>query len=127
ADVFETLDVVFEKFDDAVARYGMYKYQHVGDWYIITCPRAAMPFDRAVQERPYPGMYYRKMCQLASELVCIAKMQKIEDMQLGLKVGIHCGAAAGAVIGRHRSFYCVYGDTTNTAARMCKYAEVNKI
>jgi hypothetical protein len=39
-----------------------------------------------------------------------------------LRVGMACGPAAGAVIGAHRAFYCLYGDVINTAARMCKHA-----
>jgi uncharacterized membrane protein len=37
-------------------------------------------------------------------------------------VGLAHGPAAGAVIGTLRAFYCLYGDTVNTAARMCKSA-----
>jgi class 3 adenylate cyclase len=39
-----------------------------------------------------------------------------------LRVGMACGPAAGAVIGAHRAFYCLYGDVINTAARMCQLA-----
>ena len=46
---------------------------------------------------------------------------------ISLKVGISHGDAAGAVIGSHKSFYCLYGDTINTAARMCKYAGPDRI
>ena len=37
-------------------------------------------------------------------------------------MGLHSGPLAGAIVGSYRSFYCLYGDTINTAARMCKYA-----
>ncbi len=33
-------------------------------------------------------------------------------------MGVSCGPAAGAVLGEHRRFYCIYGDTVNLAARM---------
>uniref|UniRef100_A0A0C3U8M2 Guanylate cyclase domain-containing protein n=1 Tax=Guillardia theta (strain CCMP2712) TaxID=905079 RepID=A0A0C3U8M2_GUITC len=121
------LDNIFEKFDDAVERHGMHKYQHVADWYIITCPRAARPFDESEQCKPYPSEYVASLARLANELRDITRTYKVEEHQLNLKIGIHCGDAAGAVIGIHRAFYCVYGDTTNTAARMCKYAEPNQI
>jgi hypothetical protein len=44
-----------------------------------------------------------------------------------LQVGIHTGSAAGAVIGSLRAFYCIYGQTVNTASRLCKYAERGQI
>ena len=45
--LFRRLHALFSKFDDAVQRRGMFKYQHVGPWYIVACPRAANPFDPA--------------------------------------------------------------------------------
>ena len=36
-----------------------------------------------------------------------------------LRVAISHGEAAGAVVGSMRPFYCIYGDTINTAARLC--------
>lgn len=36
-----------------------------------------------------------------------------------LRVAIAHGEAAGAVVGCMRPFYCIYGDTINTAARLC--------
>ncbi|EKX37197.1 hypothetical protein GUITHDRAFT_78342, partial [Guillardia theta CCMP2712] len=127
SETFELLDQLFEKFDDAVEDFGMHKYQHVGDWYIITCPRAASPFDEEEQSRLYPDCYYESMVMLAIRLMQIASKHVIDGQQVGLKVGLHSGPAAGAVIGMIRTFYCVYGDTTNTAARMCKYASFNQI
>ncbi|KAJ1491634.1 hypothetical protein T484DRAFT_1612549, partial [Baffinella frigidus] len=34
-----------------------------------------------------------------------------------LKVGVHCGPATAAVVGRHKRFFCLFGDVINTAAR----------
>eukprot|EP00960_Hanusia_phi_P074956 768351-Hanusia_phi.AAC.1 len=125
--IFHFLDSVFETFDSEVQHYGMYKYQHVGDWYIITCPRAAAPFDEVEQSKSYPSEYGSRMVMLAKSLMDIAAQQRIGSTQLSLKVGISYGSVAGAVIGMHRAFYCVYGDTTNTAARMCKHSEGSQI
>eukprot|EP00960_Hanusia_phi_P046496 757873-Hanusia_phi.AAC.1 len=124
---FQILDGIFEVFDCIVEKYGMYKYQHVGDWYIVTCPRAARPFDEKFQQEDYPKHYTMGMVQLARELIEATRRFHIDQATLGLKVGVSCGSAAGAVIGCHRAFYCVYGDTVNTAARMCKYAKEGQV
>ena len=117
------LDELFSAFDDAVEAAGMYKYQHVGEWYIVACPRAATPFDAAAQAAAYPSAYSLGMLRLAAELRSITCAHVLSDgRRLDLLVGIDCGPVAGAVIGVHRAFYCLYGDTMNTAARMCKYA-----
>jgi class 3 adenylate cyclase len=121
-DVFELLCSLFADFDDAVKRSGMFKYQHVGGWYIVACPRAERPFDEEEYAAEYPQHYTLSMLHLAHELRLIAIRRSFRGAPLRLQVGLHCGAAAGAVIGAHRAFYCLYGDTVNTAARMCKCA-----
>ena len=122
------MNEVFSSFDDAVERYRMFKYQHVADWYIVACPRAAMPFDHDEQSAPYPDKYTMDMVCLAHELRQLARTFRYRDeFQLSLKVGISCGPIAGAVIGTLRAFYCLYGDAVNTAARMCKYADVDSV
>jgi hypothetical protein len=99
-----------------------------GDWYIVACPRAASPFDATEQEPPYPNRYVRNMLLLADMLKTRARGFRLRgERPLALRVGISHGEAAGAVIGSHKSFYCLYGDTVNTAARMCKYAAPDQI
>ena len=53
-----------------------------------------------------------KMARLAADLMLIG-----QEHHLDLKIGMHCGSCVGAVIGNLRSFYCVYGNTINLAAR----------
>ena len=126
--VFSLLNEAFSAFDRAVKRSGMFKYQHVSDWYIVACPRAAKPFDEEEQSQPYPDRYYLAMVVLADELKGIARRYALrEDCRCWLKVGLHCGPVAGAVIGCYRAFYCLYGDAINTSARMCKYAREDKV
>jgi hypothetical protein len=48
------LDSLYIAFDTAVQRHGMFKYQHVGDWFIVACPRVAKPFDKEEQVRAHP-------------------------------------------------------------------------
>lgn len=116
---FHMLHHVCLDFDEAVKQSRLYKYQHVGQWYIIACPNAAEPFPSV---RPGTGeawtgggmggaeggerepTYATEMTKLAQKLVSIARCHGFL-----LKVGIHNGSAAGAVIGKLRAFYCIYG------------------
>ena len=98
------------------------------DWYIVACPRAACPFDTEEQAKEYPASYTQRMVLLADELQAVARRFKsCTGAPLWLKVGLNSGPVAGAVIGLHRAFYCLYGDTVNTAARMCKYAGADSV
>ena len=126
--LFNLTHEVFSVFDAAVERWGMFKYQHVSEWYIVACPRAARPYDLELQEQPYPLKHCEDMVLLGRELVQLAgKFATADGQQLWLKVGISCGPVAGAVVGKFRSFYCLLGDTMNTAARMCKYAQPGNV
>ena len=66
--------------------------------------------------------YTLAMALLADDLRRAAARHEFDGAPLRLQVGLHRGPAAGAVVGAHRAFYCLYGDTVNTAARMCKCA-----
>ena len=119
--LFYRLNALFSKFDDAVQRSGMFKYQHVGEWYIVACPRAANPFDASPDARNQ--RYAVEMLALAEELKRITLTNQLwSAARFWLKVGVASGPAAGVVIGLHRRFYCLYGDTVNMASRMCKLA-----
>ena len=53
----------------------MFKYQHVADWYIVACPRAACPFDTEAQALNYPERYSLAMLLLAEELQAITRQR----------------------------------------------------
>lgn len=116
------LDSIYSAFDAAVQRLGMFKYQHVGDWFIVACPRVAKPFDEEEQCGEYKQEYITAMVELAFEMINITPFYGART-----RVGIAHGPAAGAVIGTLRAFYCLYGDTVNTAARMCKSAPPGRV
>jgi class 3 adenylate cyclase len=130
AQDFRVLHAVCLDFDDAVKCSGLYKYQHVGSWYIVTCLKAAAPFEahasnthyKSTSQVRFQASYATEVGELARHLMSLARHHGFD-----LQVGIHTGSAAGAVIGSLRAFYCIYGQTVNTASRLCKYAERGQI
>ena len=84
----------------------------------------------------YPhNQYYSDMIVLGFNLMRVTRgvvsrtkdQSSVGSRDIFMKVGISSGCASGVVLGACRRFYCVYGDTVNTAARMCKFSEVGKI
>jgi class 3 adenylate cyclase len=45
-----------------------------------------------------------------------------KGVKIQLRAGIDAGPAVGAVVGKMRRFYYLYGDTLNTAASCCVVA-----
>ena len=66
---FEALHCIFCKWDRLVEEAGLYKYQHVNEWYIVTCPRATQPYDAALQALPYPHQFLPKFLKLADGIL----------------------------------------------------------
>eukprot|EP01136_Pigoraptor_vietnamica_P037236 Opistho-1_new@104901 len=46
---------------------------------------------------------------------------------LRLKIGLHVGEVVAGIVGDLKFCYDIYGDTVNTASRMCKFGEVDRI
>jgi hypothetical protein len=131
--------------DDAVLESGFFKYQHIGNQYIVTCPHAGAPFSTPTTRQSaqdYPIEYLTSIITLGLKMMRLTELffhadggggeqgsssinSKEGPVRPGtyLKIGIAHGPAAGAVVGFIRSFYCIYGDTMNTAARMSMLAK----
>ncbi|KAJ1470693.1 nucleotide cyclase [Baffinella frigidus] len=100
----------------------MYKYQHVNDTYLVSCPRGALP-DIDEELKPYPEEYTIQMALLAFRIKdIVSTFYTHTGKRLSMQAGLNCGPAAGAVVGESRRFYCIYGDILNTASRFCSSA-----
>ena len=54
-DKLKRLDALLRDFDAAVVSSDLYKYQHVGHWYIVTCPNGAEPPMECAIGNPKPS------------------------------------------------------------------------
>ncbi|EKX43887.1 hypothetical protein GUITHDRAFT_54659, partial [Guillardia theta CCMP2712] len=125
---FDLIDEIFSDFDAIVEFYGMFKYHHIQDSYVIACPRSACPFRDPSHAKSYQELSVIRMIQLAHSLLERARMHRsTSGKQLWAKIGLSIGPATGAVISCHRRFYCLFGDVVNTSARMCAYSEPGRI
>jgi hypothetical protein len=74
--------------------------------------------DAAAQARAYPDEHLLDMLLLADTLRGLARGFRFRDAAaVALRAGISHGPVAGAVVGAHRAFYCLYGDTVGVASK----------
>ena len=100
----------------------------------MACPRAAKPFDEAGDRsdsenaRQRHENHHVPMLMLADVLKrIVAGIAGPDGEALQLQIGVESGPVAGVVIGAHRRFYCLYGDTVNVASRMCSLAQLGAV
>jgi class 3 adenylate cyclase len=147
-DDFDWIESLVADLDRAVEQSGMFKYQYVSCGtchnFIVTCPRGSME-DRPLDARMSGDVddYNLDMISLGFDLMRVmnnmARKPSFHDTEgkeretpirsrnSAMKVGLNIGPVAGIVLGTCRRFYCIYGDTVNTAARMCKFSNLGTI
>jgi hypothetical protein len=82
---------------------------------VVTCPRAACPFDYEQQHSQYPSNYCRELLELAARILLV-KRPTNESINVGvhkedskdvraytkrvakIRVGVHCGPLAGITL-----------------------------
>jgi hypothetical protein len=127
---FDVMSNYLDGLDKLVEPSGMFKYQHVSTGkkidYVVSCPRAACPFDMDQQAAEYPAQNCYEMIKLGWNLLEYTEVFS-RSHEMKMKVGINCGPLAGIVLGKYRRFYCLFGNTMNVSARMCANAKQGAI
>ncbi len=105
--VVRVLDLLFTDFDRVTRAYGLEKLKTVGDAYMCVgglSEGASHPVDTILA-----GF---------DMLRAVENRARIEDLPLGIRVGIHTGPVAAGVVGIDKFAFDLWGDTVNLAARL---------
>lgn len=108
ADLVQTLNMAFSRFDALVEKHGCEKIKTIGDAYMVV---AGLP-------DPRPD-HAQAMVALALDMIDVAdEINASGEFPFSLRIGINSGPVVAGVIGDQKFAYDLWGDTVNVAARM---------
>ena len=108
AELVDTLNGLFSRFDDIVADLDLEKIKTIGDAYMLG---GGIPLHRVD--------HAEAVCHAALDMLKETRLFNLDNrLKLSLRIGIHSGPLVAGVIGRKKLAYDVWGDTVNVAARM---------
>lgn len=119
-EVVEMLDLLFSRFDNLAARFGLEKIKTIGDGYMVA---GGVP-----DPRPDHAAAVIEMALAMTDATKVAtRALGVLQQPLRVRIGIHSGPLIAGVLGTNKLIYDVWGDTVNTASRMEKYGEPGRI
>ena len=103
------LDSLFGQFDEMCLHHCVEKIKTIGDCYMCV---------------GWPANHFShketaKSCvSFATDMHAICAQCPLDDNELQMRVGLHCGPVVGGIIGKTKFCYDIWGDTVNVASRM---------
>ncbi len=116
-EVVTLLNGLFTAFDHLVDACGLEKIKTIGDAYMVA---AGVPVPRD----DHAGAVADLALAMRVEL---ARLRQEIDAPLDIRIGIDSGPAVAGVIGKRKFIYDLWGDTVNTASRLCSAAGPGEI
>lgn len=117
ANLVRMLDALFGEFDRLTRAYEAEKIKSLGDGYLAV---AGVSQTNAA--------HADTLCQLGLEIVrTVQEFAQQQEVDLGVRVGVHSGPVIAGVMGRTRPHYDIWGGTVNQAQRLQATALRNSV
>eukprot|EP00240_Pyramimonas_obovata_P000167 CAMPEP_0118928612 /NCGR_PEP_ID=MMETSP1169-20130426/5831_1 /TAXON_ID=36882 /ORGANISM="Pyramimonas obovata, Strain CCMP722" /LENGTH=1111 /DNA_ID=CAMNT_0006870639 /DNA_START=114 /DNA_END=3446 /DNA_ORIENTATION=- len=126
AELRKLMGRIYMVFDELVRHHRLAKVEHVCSDYVVCSTELKVGPDHAAE--------------VSAELDALALVALARQMlhtlkthfspcgnSLDVKIGIHRGPLAGGIAGKSLRFFRIFGDTVNTAARVCQAAPKGRI
>jgi len=107
-ELVKKLNQIFLAFDNLTEKYGLEKIKTIGDAYMLV---GGVPTERADHVEAVALMGIEMLQE-------IQRLNKENNNEFQIRVGIHTGPVVAGVIGKNKFIYDLWGDTVNTASRM---------
>ncbi|XP_055338427.1 atrial natriuretic peptide receptor 2-like [Paramacrobiotus metropolitanus] len=115
------LNAAFNLLDSIIRMFNVYKVETIADTYMVV---SGLPDRNGHQHSAEISRMALCMLERCEQLCLRAGKQ---HGSLLLKIGMHSGSCAAAIIGTKMPRYCLFGDTVNTASRMVSFGEALKV
>jgi class 3 adenylate cyclase len=124
SQVFTLLETIYQAFDEIARRRRVFKVETIGDCYVAVCGLPDPRKDHAIVMARFARDCMTKMNDLTKKLEFTLGP---DTADLSFRVGLHSGPVTAGVLRGDKSRFQLFGDTTNTTARIESMGKSNHI